>query len=69
MTRVNIPSDRKGYKVNVFLISPQKHMLRVDKYLGKALLMSVTTCFCGEIKKKNINTFLMKKVLYLELCA
>ena len=36
----HIGLDKSGYQVNIFLISPQKHMLLV---LTEALLMSTTT--------------------------
>ena len=44
--------DKGGYPVNIFLISPGKHMLWV---LSEALLMSThNICFRGEIRKISI---------------
>ena len=56
--------DKSGYRVNIFLIPPQKNIccgysLEVpwqgtsnEKCLGKALLMSThNMCFCREIRK------------------
>ena len=45
--------DKGGYPVNIFLISPRKHMLWV--LIAEALLMSThNICFCGEIRKISI---------------
>ena len=47
--------NKSGYEVNIFLISPRKHMLCVLSHYWVP-----TTCFLGEIRK-NINTFWLKK--------
>ena len=59
-----------GFKANIFLISPRKHMLWVlIKCLIKVLLMSThNMCICGEIRKI-LNTFGLKKASYQELCS
>ena len=49
--------DKGGYPVNIFIISPQKHMLWVliRSALARGLLMSThNVCFCGEIRKISI---------------
>ena len=57
--------DKSGYQVNIFYISPQKHMLwvlirstshgEIRKISGKALLMSThNICLRGEIRKISI---------------
>ena len=51
-----------------FILYPLKHVVATHfKSLGKVLLVSTHyKCFRGE-KKKNINTFGLKKASYLEL--
>ena len=53
------------YHVNIFLISPQKHMLWVlIRSASEALLMSThSICFCGETKKYQCFLF-EKRALY-----
>ena len=47
-----IDLDKSGYQVNIFLISPQKHMLWV---LDEALLMSIHNIrFHGEMRRISI---------------
>ena len=47
--------DKRGYQVNIFLISPQKHMLWVLIRSGEVLLMSTHNIwFRGEIRKISI---------------
>ena len=50
---VCIPTDKRGYPHNIFLISLQKHVVGTHlKCLGEALLMrSHNICFHGEIRK------------------
>ena len=48
----NIDQDKNGYQVNIFLMSPPKHMLWRPT---KALLMSTNNiCFCGDIRKISV---------------
>ena len=54
---LTIGLDKSGYQVNIFLISPQKHMLWIffrsaDEYPQHMFLMR---------NKKSINTFRLKK--------
>ena len=59
-------STDKGYKANIFLISPRKHILWVLIRSALALLMSThNICFCGEIRK--ISVLLLEKGPYLEV--
>ena len=56
-----IASDRSGYQINSYLISPQKHVLWIFiKCFRKTLLKSTQNMFSW-ISKKNINTYFFKK--------
>ena len=52
----NIGLDKGGYPVNIFLISPWKHMLWVLIWsaLARRFKWVPTTCFHGEIRKISI---------------
>ena len=63
-----IDLDKSGYQVNIFLISPQKHMLWV-LIRSKVLLMSTQNiCFPREIRKKNQH-LRNEKASYQDLCG
>ena len=56
MRKFNIGLGKSGDQVNIFLITPQKHLLWVSsRSLAEALLMSTPNiCFCGEMRKISI---------------
>ena len=53
---------------NIFLISPQKHMLwySLEAFTEALLMSSHNISFCGEIRKI-YQHFFVEKLLYLEL--
>ena len=61
--QIIIPSDKRGYPHNIFLISPWKHTLWVLIWNSS---LSTHNMFSWR-NKKNISTFWLKKVPYLVL--